>query len=358
MTDGAGSPLWSLPSSTARFDDDGFMKLVLRENEKEEVGAVRKALADLVNVEERDHDMSPTMRVDFLYHALQLCRQQCFSSLKASECLQLLDNTRQHLVDSGSLPEAISTFKKKLLELTTTRSVQAKHTKVVQEEIEEEVVVEQVVDPKAKKGKGKDEPPQTKLVKRMVTREVAEVRMFDCAPVFSYDDCTAIIDHAAQTLFQHSKLYMHVYTRSRAMEHRSVRLFINDCMPVDPLTTAMTELQYTAFNENKAHIEAEQQQRAAVTDEWSADLDTLHAEWTEELQEMEEHAQEWKAEDEAKALSPGEFTHTIKCLAYTITKKEDPEVEDEEDLLLRRLERIEAALRAPEVPETGKGKKK
>ena len=89
------------PSSAARIGDDTFIKLLMQENERQDVAAVRKGLADMIDMEEDVYDLKTIVVIDFFYDALQFCRRHCFNSLKTSECLKLMDYTRKELVAEG-----------------------------------------------------------------------------------------------------------------------------------------------------------------------------------------------------------------------------------------------------------------
>eukprot|EP00668_Euglena_longa_P011686 GGOE01014099.1.p1 GENE.GGOE01014099.1~~GGOE01014099.1.p1 ORF type:complete len:411 (+),score=150.06 GGOE01014099.1:109-1341(+) len=340
------SPLLLQPSSAASFDDDAFMKLLLAENAKpEEMVAVRKGLADAVDTEECPRDLRSTILVDFLYDALQFCRGRGFSSLQTAACLKLLNNTRERLAEAGgAVPAVVPQFKAELFEQTRVRDVQVREVQTRKEVVREPVAAYDTGPSKKVKGRGRAaEAEHTPLfVERTVLQEVVSYRTVRIAPVFNFNDCVAIIDFAALTLFQHAALYAHVFTVPQDVADARLRLFVHDCFPPPPLRNALTAMDHEHWLGQRELATEEQEQRQCLEDSWQQGHDGLRSVSQRARADIQQLLDEREAEDRRKGLPKDDVKHAIQSLTYTLMQDSAQEVTD--DALQQRLEALEVAL--------------
>lgn len=355
------SELLTQASSVASLDNDKFVKLLLKENAKQNKEAVRRGLANAMNIEETPFDLSAAILVDFLDGALQFCQKHSFNSLKTSALLKLMNATRCHLIAAdGNVTTVVPQFKEELLALTRIRRAYVHHVEVVEDTIREAVLVaEPVSNAKAKvKGKGKvvEERQPTTYVEKSVQREVVSYTPVDLAPVLTFDECAAIIDYVAVTLFQHSVLYAHVFSSPRLIDHQRLDLFVHDCFPPLPLSNARTDVDHQMWMDSTQFCTAEETARTSIAAEGQRLAEEMRAKHCRTVAEVRAAIAAREAADRRLGLSAAELGHAIESVAFNLQKEQQGLQKDES--LFRRFQALEAAMASIEVADEAKGKRK
>ena len=377
----------ALSTAACEFDNFDFVDLLLANARSGNHDTVARALAKALKLTCADaalavaehgqtahtEDLGDLCSVGAFDDALRFCLRKQFTTLQTMQLLLLFGDVHQAIVfaddsaDDDIHPNRVSTstnplgdvlyqFTRKLHKLCTRHEVLANVKKVVQEEVMEERIDQAALAAmEGKKGKKKDEPPPKIMVKVVVDKEIQERKTVIIDPYFAAEDLSAVIAYFDETLFQHWRLFRHVAMVQREVAMQTKTVEVEDLpWELPPLAAAVTAEDFERHEEQRAVWRECSDAMTADYNAFLGELDTLRAAYDEETAAAVDADERRVREDKEGAMNAQEFEHTVAvletALAAQVTKKGDNAA------LLKRLERIEAAIAKPEPVAAPAGK--